>query len=204
MTGTSRERETFYPYQPDIFLEIHQSPNYRGPVYFLAPHENEHVINEYLIEQVRKKGGRFIILRQRGDRHLKLTFQEQEFEVDPNRIFTPLGARRSLLRLNPGLDDASPQFARAHQRAVDIGSMILGLMGEPEKGAIWIAVHNNTDGYDGDGKGGLGTVSIERYRLRHQSGAKYIKSLNRGKGDEDDLFFITSPSDFERNVFDSH
>ena len=185
-----------FPKQKDIRLEIHGKPDYQGPVYFLAPHENEHVANAYLTTRVQEQGGKFLILRQKGERNILLKYGEAELAVDPNRIFTRAGARSSLLKLNPQLENKPWLLYRACRRAVRLGRFITKHMGGMRPGSIIIAIHNNTDGYDDDGKGGVGTVSIERYRKKFEAGSGFIKDLHVGEGDEDDLFFITEQEDF--------
>ena len=186
-----------FPEQPDILLEAITSPGYRDKVVFFAPHENEYVVNDYLSRKILHLRGRFLILRQRGERNIALSIGQREIAVDPNRIFTRSGARKSLRRLNPDLDEESDLFREAWKKAVRLGGFILEQMGTVGGHTVIIAVHNNTDGYDGDGKGGEGTVSIKRYQKKLDQGAGYIKCIHRGKGDEDDLFFINKPKDFK-------
>ena len=189
--------EIHFQEQPDIWLESHGTSHKRPHVAFFAPHENENVVNEYLSQKVSTHGGRFFILRQWGDRHVVLRVEGKRFEADPNRIFTPIGVKSTLLMLNPSLKEDSPLFAAVFSRTVNLGKFILGEMGslDNEK-AVIIAIHNNTDGFDNDGKGGLGTISMERYAMKLEAGAKYILRLHRGKGDEDDLYFINREEDF--------
>ena len=185
-----------FPEQPDIRLAVYEREDNRAPVYFLAPHQNERVINRYLRKKVKREGGKFLVIRQSGRRHLFLKFDEGVFEVDPNRIFTPRGARASLLLENPDLDAESELFQRVHLRAIGVGLFIIQQMGGLAPGSTVVAIHNNTDGYDDDGQGGKGTISIHRYQKLMERGAAFIKDMHLGRGDEDDLFFITSPDDF--------
>ena len=185
-----------FPDQADIGLEIWSSPGYQGKVVLIAPHENERVVNGYVAEKVERLGGKFIILRQNGERHLQLKVGDRIFEVDPNRIFTPLGAKNTLLSLNPTLSEETAEFKTALDRAIKLGRFICQRLGGLDKHSIIVAIHNNTDGYDDDGKNGEGTVSIERYQKKWRAGAQYIKDVHRGSGDEDDLFFINRDVDF--------
>ncbi len=190
--------EIAFPQQPDIRLECFSAPRNDGDLCFFAPHENEHVVNAYLAEKVQATRGRFVVLRQSGERHVVLEVQGQRFEVDPNRIFTRAGAGSSLLKLNPHLKKDSAVFPMALERTVALGRFVLEQMGAfKNKNLIMIAVHNNTEGFDNDGRGGEGTISIRRYAMKLEAGAKYIKSIHIGDGDEDDLFFINRQSDFE-------
>lgn len=194
------DRIIAFPEQEDIRLDVLESKDYMGRVMFFAPHENEHVVNQYLADKIHAGQGRFLILRQNGERHITFHLDNQSFEVDPNRIFTPAGAHASLLGLNEHLSEGGGALHGVHQRALSLGRFILEQMAPRKKRGrkrpIIVAIHNNTDGYDKDGKGGVGTVSMERYALRLAQGARFIKKLYRGAGDEDDLFFINRGKDF--------
>lgn len=179
-----------FPLQNDIHLEIFGDSTRPQRVVFFAPHEDEHVVNSYLAQKIANVDGRFLILRQQGDRNIHFHL-DQEVEVDPNRIFTDLGTRESLLKLNPNLLPDSTLFQLAFKSARDLGKFIIDQMKLPQKNAVIVAIHNNTQGYDDDGKDGVGTISIDRYQKKFEAGARYIKDLFRGSGDEDDLFFVT-------------
>ena len=185
-----------FPEQPDIFLEIHGVDKPANSVYYLAPHQPEHVINRYLARKVKKRGEKFLILRQSGDRQIFLKLDGVTVAVDPNRIFTPRGCESTLLRQNPDLAHQPETLAKAKAKAVRLGEFIMDQMGGISKGSVIVAIHNNTNGYDGDGKNGIGTISIDRYQKRLDRGAKYILSIHAGSHDEDDLFFITEQADF--------
>ncbi|CAM2070650.1 hypothetical protein SCOR_35065 [Sulfidibacter corallicola] len=187
-----------FPDQDDIRLQFFSSPGYDGKVFFFAPHENEKVVNDYLAEKVVRERGHLLILRQHGERHLTLTVNEGRYELDPNRMFTSAGAASSLLRLNEGLTREHPDFEPTMARALAIGHWVVGHMNDLKRGTVVVAIHNNTDGYDDDGKGGIGTVSMERYQKKLDKGAKYIAKLHHGTHDEDDLFFINRKRDFRK------
>lgn len=187
-----------FPDQPDIQLERFQQPGRATRVFFLAPHENENVVNDYLAKKVQAEGGVFLVVRQRGERHLFLKVGDGEVEVDPNRIFTPAGAESSLRRENPHLKQDAALLQQAVTKAVAVGDFIKSHMNNLRRGTVIIAVHNNTDGYDDDGKDGVGTVSMARYQKKLDGGAGYIKRLHHGTHDEDDLFFITEKRDFRK------
>jgi len=181
-----------FPEQPEIFLERHTGAP--SPLVFFSPHENENVANAYLIDTLRERGGRYLILRHRGERHLTLRQGDLAAEVDPNRIFTPLGARATVQALNPDLTDRQCEVIAA--MAVRLGRFILDRMDLNEQSLI-VAVHNNTDGYDDDGHGGVGTVSIKRYARKLADGAGFLVAVHEGRGDEDNLFFINRRQDFD-------
>lgn len=186
-----------FPQQPDILLEITTSSQGVRDLVAIAPHENENVANDYVKAVVQARGGRFVILRQLGERHIHFRLGNLTVEVDPNRIFTKRGAASSLKKLNPDLADNRRALRKARRLAVKLGRFIID-QAELARDTTIVAVHNNTDGYDDDGKGGRGTVSIERYAKRFADGAGYIQDVHIETGDdEDDLFFINRPLDFE-------
>ncbi len=187
-----------FPEQTDIYLEVVESPGYDGRVFFFAPHENEGVANRYLAEKIVKSQGRLVILRQNGTRHVALRVSGRVFELDPNRMFTPRGAEQSLRALNRDVAGAEEALPAALERALALGRFVLRFIGRLEPGTVIVAVHNNTEGYDDDGKGGIGTVSIARYRRKLEAGARFLKDVHIGPGDEDDLFFITAADDFRK------
>jgi len=183
-----------FPEQPDIHLVCHEHPGGADAVFF-APHENENVGNGHLIRRIEERGGRFYILRQTGDRHIVLRIGGERIEIDPNRIFTTIGAHETVRNLNP---DLSPALAHeAGNNAIRLGRFILDHLGPFSEETVIVAIHNNTDGYDEDGKDGRGTVSIKRYANKLANGAGYLIETHRGKGDEDDLFFINDRSHYE-------
>ena len=188
----------FFPAQPDIFLEV-VSHAENHDVAILAPHENEHVVNQYVAEQIIKHGGTLVVLRQAGERNIKLTIGDQSVSIDPNRLFSDRGIRRSISRLNPDLASDSVVFLQSVDRARALAELIIRTL-NAEQAHSWIAIHNNTQGYSGDDKDGVGTISIKRYQKKLASGAKYLIKVHDSGKDEDDLFFITEPEDFETMV----
>lgn len=182
-----------FPPQPNISLEVTTS-DIQKPWAFIAPHENEHVVNDYVALNILQHGGVFVVLRQHGERHIQLSVNGSVYEADPNRIFTNKGRVATLRRLNEGLALDSLDYKMALSRLEALADFILSTMGA-EQSSSWIAVHNNTNGYDNDGNNGRGTISIKRYQKKLEEGAQYlIKVFDAGK-DEDDLFFITEAED---------
>lgn len=185
-----------FPEQHDVYLEVIGNENTANRQVFFAPHEDEHVANQYLAEKIRQEKGRFLILRQAGQREISLSIENQKILVDPNRIFTVKGITDSIIKLNPELSASSTNFQQAVNRSQALGKFIVAKMGGLNKQKTWLAVHNNTQGYKGDDKSGMGDVSMVRYRYKLNTGAKYLINLTPLVGDEDDLFFVTNKQDF--------
>lgn len=184
-----------FPDQSDIQLECYRGPA-KSRLVFFAPHENEHVAESYIKAAIQGKRAHFFILRQAGERELELKFPEGTVKVDPNRIFTPAGSAASILKTNPDLTTDSPLYKQAFTRCNRLGYWLTQNMGLFKRKTVIIAVHNNTDGFDDDGKGGEGTISMVRYQKRFEAGAKYIRRIFIGPGDEDDLIFLTHWRDY--------
>jgi hypothetical protein len=200
-----------FPAQSDIYLEVTGKSSPEAPWVFFSPHENEFVANQYVAKQVNDRGGLFYVLRQKGQREISFTFlnknqsdnkHKQTVQIDPNRMFTDKGIKESIKKLNPQLDPQSELFNKAVKRAHKLKAFVLAKLGTDK---TWIAVHNNTDGYEGDGKGGLGDVSIIRYQNKLDEGKKYLiavtqQGLKEKNIDEDDLYFVTEKQDFTAMV----
>ena len=186
-----------FPQQTDIYLEVVGDANSNPNWAFFAPHENEFVVNEYVAKQIGDKGGVFVVMRQDGERLIKLQIDQTIVEVDPNRIFTHLGRTASIKKLNPDLHPQSKIYKQATERAKKLSKFVLTAMGGDTKPKTWVAIHNNTNGYDDDGKNGIGTISIVRYQHKLDTGAKYLIDVATSTNDEDDLYFVTNRHDFE-------
>ncbi|NNJ72666.1 MAG: hypothetical protein HKP09_05745 [Enterobacterales bacterium] len=183
-----------FPAQEDIKLEVVAHPENHNWAIF-APHENENIVNDYVAEKVKDLGGIFAILRQNGERNIHFKINDQTVAIDPNRLFSDRGIKRSLAQLNPDLDNHSETYTQALKRAQELAALILDTL-KTEQAESWIAIHNNTNGYTDDGNDGRGTISIKRYEKKLASGANYLIQVHNSGKDEDDLFFITEPDDF--------
>ncbi len=188
-----------FPAQQDISVNIVENPDSLGNLVFIAPHENESVANDYLRQQIEAKGGKFIELRQHGKRLIELKVKNAVIKIDPNRIFTQKGRQGTLLTLNPSLAKQPETFQQALARTQHLAEFLLKQLGKDSaEPVIWVAMHNNTNGYSGDNKNGEGTISIVRYKDKLANGSKFLIKVNQAAQDEDDLFYVTSLTDFER------
>lgn len=185
-----------FPQQSDIYLEVVGKADPKQNWAFFAPHENEFVANQYVAKQINQKGGVFIVVRQSGERLIKLKIDQAIVKVDPNRMFTNLGRISSIKKHNPNLDPQSNIFKKSLERTKHLSAFVLTAMGGESKAKTWVAIHNNTNGYDDDGKNGIGNVSIIRYQKKLKSGANYLIDVATSQRDEDDLYFVTDKKDF--------
>lgn len=183
--------------QPNIGLEVIGQVSDNPSWSFFAPHENENVANKYVSEQIIERGGIFVILRQDGKRLIRLDIDPFSVKIDPNRIFTEEGRRKNIIKHNPGLGTNTYVFYRANRLSAGLAEFIIKTMGGKDSSRTWVAVHNNTHGYLGDNKHGIGNISIKQYQQKFTEGAAFIKAISKHSGDEDDLFFVTEQQDFD-------
>jgi hypothetical protein len=185
-----------FPSQPNIKLEVvgqaAGNPNWA----FFAPHENENVVNDYVTQQIIERGGVFVILRQDGKRLLRFDIDPFEVKLDPNRIFTKQGRRNNIIKHNPKLRTNTYVFHRAMRLSAALSELIISHLGGTDPSRQWVAIHNNTQGYLGDNKQGIGNVSITQYQQKLANGDSSIIAVSKQHRDEDNLFFVTEFQDF--------
>ena len=100
-------------------------------------------------------------------------------KLDPNRMFTRIGAERSYRRLNPAWTDAQVQQALAwldQRREKMLGRLL------PARGALLIALHNNSRGYS----------------VKSELEISEQVSLPRGAAQPHNFFLCTEQSDFDK------
>lgn len=185
-----------FPQQTNIYLDVIGDNNDDKDWAFFAPHENENVANDYVAKKIVEKGGVFVVLRQHGDRLVTLEIDDKEIVIDPNRMFTKVGRISSITKLNPTLAKQPLILTKAEQRAKQLSEFVLETLSGKAPPKTFVAMHNNSNGYMGDGKKGIGNVSIERYQTKLASGAQYLIDVSNGAYDEDDLYFVTDKTDF--------
>jgi len=185
-----------FPQQPNIYLEVVGNNDSAQNWAFFAPHENELVANQYLAKQIVDKGGVFVVLRQKGKRLIVLDIDDKKITIDPNRIFTKHGRITNLTKLNPNINQQPTLIHKAEQRAAKLSQFVLNALSGKKPPKTIIALHNNSNGYEDDGKNGIGDVSITRYQKKLTDGAKYLIDISNGQYDEDDLYFLTDKNDF--------
>jgi len=192
-----------FPSQPDIYLEVVGQPQSAQKQIFYAPHESESVGNAYVADKVTKQGGAFIIMRQQGTRNVTLHIKNSHNKntniyVDPNRLFTIAGIASSIKKLNPNLVLDSTTARKAIKRAFKLGKFVLAQLNQAKQPITWVAMHNNTEGFAGDHHNGRGDVSIYRYKSKLGNGENFLIDVNIADfHDEDNLFYVTQPIDFQ-------
>ncbi len=111
----------------------------RGKRRYLHIHGNETTAREVLREHLKAFPGTYFFI-QSDKRNVRVG----ECMIDPNRMFTAAGARKSLERWNK---DASPAAIRAAEQLLDRDRDRFLRAVVPPKGGLLIAMHNNSEGY---------------------------------------------------------
>lgn len=145
---------------------------------FIHLHENEQtalLAAKFYIDQ---HGGSLITLNHSGRRNVRFVLDNQNYEFDPNRIFTDAGIQKTLL-------ENGHYSQKAHQEVKKLSKSLLNLLPEGKK---IIAVHNNKD------------YSIKSY-FPDQLLTKDVRALHLYKNlNHRNFFFVTQEKDFKRLV----
>ncbi|HYW47491.1 MAG TPA: hypothetical protein VE959_31775 [Bryobacteraceae bacterium] len=106
---------------------------------YLLIHGNEETARQVLTQHIRSHQGIAYII----ESHTRNVSIESG-QIDPNRMFSRVGAERSLKRLNP---DWTPDRVQAALAALDRGRGRLLKALLPPPGGLLVALHNNSAGY---------------------------------------------------------
>lgn len=139
----------------------------------VALHENEST-SVRAAKAVIGSSARLVELKHSGSRNVSFTLKGKRYAVDPNRIFTDAGIRKSL----------KPYSAEGHAAIKGLATELLKHI----RGRGVVALHNNTDG---------GNLTIKSY----QRGGNYARDASQvhvsPTHDADDFFFVTNRWVFE-------
>ncbi len=149
-----------------------------GKPLFFNMHDDENTSVEAAKEFVAKYGGKIIELKHDGKRLVKFRLKNKQFTLDPNRIFTTSGIRKTLKeygKTSPETEKVVDTFAK---------NMISKFLADSK---IIVALHNNSeDAYSAKSyeKGG---------EYERDAAQVFIKPEN----DVDDFFFVTEQKYFD-------
>jgi hypothetical protein len=100
---------------------------------FIHLHHNEKTALKAAQAVIQQEGGSLIALEHSGGRNIVFHLNNQRYEFDPNRIFTDMGIKKTLM-------DFSHYSTGAHQEVNKLANKIKQLL---PKGKV-VAVHNNS------------------------------------------------------------
>ncbi len=138
-------------------------------------HENETTALEAAQLYVDSEGGTLVTLQHGGQRNIRFTLNQVQYEFDPNRIFTDTGIRKTL-------NEYGPYSPAAHAQVRHFAQAILAQI---PKGPV-IAVHNNQ------------SYSMQDYFTNHPL-AKEVRSLfYKDNTSYRNFYFVTQEQDYSR------
>lgn len=146
---------------------------------FFNMHDDENTAVEAGLRVIELRGGRLLELQHSGNRLVSFEIASDTYKFDPNRIFTPLGIKKTLDRYS----QAAPSAVQAVQSFSN--SLIEdSRLGETE---LIVTLHNNGEGeYSAESYLPEGEYAIDAEAVHIQAGL-----------DPDDFFFVTQDRLFQ-------
>jgi hypothetical protein len=145
--------------------------NGRSKRRYLLIHGNEETAREVLVRHMRTHEGIAYVI----ENHTR-TVDAARLKLDPNRMFSKVGAEANLTRLNPAAETGA---VRGALEVLDQGRERLVRALTPPRGGMTIALHNNSQGYSVESE-----VAISD------------KTSLREPGNPHAFFLCTDPGDF--------
>lgn len=109
--------------------------NAREQIIFLNVHEDETTSVQTLEAYSKKDSIDYFYLHHKGTRRVSFKIKDKKYSVDPNRIFTKKGRKKSL--------KDGENYSRKANRIVK--ALALQIIGRLPKGYTVVSLHNNTD-----------------------------------------------------------
>jgi hypothetical protein len=156
----------------NVEVAVYKKP---GKLTFVNLHDNENTSVDAAIVVIDSLGGTLIQLQHTGERNIEFKLNKSKYVVDPNRIFTDVGAKASLQKLGPYSEEALKTIRTFADRIVDSLSV-----------DVIYTLHNN----------GEAGYSAKSYLNEYKTDAADVY-LNPAR-DEDDFFFVTERSFFDQ------
>lgn len=154
--------------------------SYRTPnINFLVIHDNEDTGVKAAFEYIQFSGGTLIDPQYGGVRNYSFKYGPEQFQIDPNSIYTEAGIRRGLAKYGSVNEDVVQELLKASR-------VILNSYCATKPPYIF-TLHNNTDG-------SFGIASyLKGYELEATADSLYINF----QMDPDDLILVTEPELFK-------
>lgn len=155
-----------------LTLEVHAPSDSAEGVRYLVVHDDENTAVAAGLAAVQAGGGRLVELHAQGERYVTFRHAGREWSVDPNRIYTDAGARRTLRDRNGSAPAVVVLAVRRFAEAV------IADYGAPP---VVVALHNNTED----------NYSAASYRPGGSEAAEAAAVTIPAGADPDDFFFTT-------------
>jgi hypothetical protein len=164
----------------DFALNLVRYSYGKPTISLLAIHDDEDTGIKAAFEYIRFSGGSVIDSQYGGVRNFKFLNEGEEFQTDPNSIYTKKGIPLGIAKFGPVDDDVVNHLERTGKKIVKTY--------DPEKLGYVFTLHNNGDG-------GFGIASyLKGYELETAADSVYINF----QMDADDLIFTTEPALFNK------
>lgn len=167
-------------YLGDAQIRVVYAQKAGAKLIYFNMHDNENTSAQAGWQTLRESGGKLVELQHTGERNLSFNLEGKRYVVDPNRIFTPLGIKKTL-ETNSRFDAQAAAEVEAFSNAVvnDFGL---------KRGELVVALHNNTpDSYTVKDYLPRGTYARDATATHYVAGS-----------DADDFFFVTNLLHFQR------
>lgn len=151
----------------------------RTDIVFINLHDDEITSVDAAKRILQEHGGMLIEVENNGQRNIRYRLGQYSYKVDPNRIFSKEGIKKSLVQL-------SRTSVKAIDEAAKLGERILELI--PEQTKCVIALHNNTPGL----------FSAIEYTPGNKRSIESKKVYINPDQDADDFFLTTDNSLYEK------
>jgi hypothetical protein len=161
----------------DIVTSTSERPGSKH--FFCNLHDDENTAVEAGLIVLGRRGGRLVELQHGGKRDIRFRLDGDTFSVDPNRIFTTEGVRRTLAKLSRHTTDAEHTVER-------FGKELLSIFSIEQTDAV-IALHNNSEG----------AYSALSYKKGGNFASDAAAVFIKDGGDPDDFFFVTETAVFD-------
>ena len=164
----------------DFTLNLVRYSYGKPTISLLAIHDDEDTGIKAAFEYIRFSGGSVIDSQYGGVRNFKFGNEGEEFQTDPNSIYTKKGIPLGIAKFGPVDDDVVNHLERTGKKIVKTY--------DPEKLGYVFTLHNNGDG-------GFGIASyLKGYDLEIAADSVYINF----QMDQDDLIFTTELALFNK------
>ena len=176
---TITEKTIFYNLAGNIVPIKIQQYGEKTNIVFINLHDDEITSVDAAKRVLEEHGGLLIEVENKAQRNIRFKLDRYFYKVDPNRIFSPEGIKKSL-----------EQLGRTSGKAVDevekLGQRIIRLI--PEKAKCVIALHNNTPDF----------FSVTEYAPGNKRSVDCKKVYINAEQDADDFFLTTDNSLYEK------
>lgn len=177
------EKTIFYQLADNIVPIKIQQYGGRDDMVFINLHDDELTSVDAAKRILEEHGGMLVEIENNSERNIRFKLGRQVYKVDPNRMFSKEGIKRSLKQLGISSPKAIDEVEKLGQRIIQL---------IPAEAKCVIALHNNT----------ANLFSVIEYAPGNRRAVDSKKVYINAAQDADD-FFLTTDSDLYEKLADS-